>query len=778
MDDQSGQRAATSDLPYYCLLEKLPAGAYLCDAQGLITYYNRQAAQMWGREPTLLDAVDRFCGSLRLYRTDGAPIRHDECWMAHALRTGAEYDGEEIVIERSDGSRITVLAHVSPIRDQAGQLLGAVNVLVDISDRKRAEAVLSESEQRFAKFMQHLPGLAWIKDLNGRYVFVNDAAERAFRRPRAELHGLRDEELFPPETAVQFRENDRQALASTGGIETIETLEQEDGWHHSLVSKFPIPGPDGQPALIGGIAIDITQRIHMEQALRTSERLYRAIGESIDYGVWVCDPAGRNIYASESLLRMTGLTQEECSNLGWGSALHPDDAEATIAAWKQCVASGKQWDREHRFRSADGSWRPVLARGVPVRNEQGEITAWAGINLDISRLKQVEDRLREADRRKDEFLAMLAHELRNPLAPLSNALNLLRLSDDLSPTANRMREIMEQQVNQLIHLVDDLLEVSRITRGKIELRKELVDLAAVVRGAVETSRPLIEAAGHQLAIVLPPEPVILNADPVRLTQVIANLLNNAAKYTDDGGQIWLTARPDGDEIAISVRDNGMGIPAETLPHIFDLFAQGDGTAHRTEGGLGIGLTLARSLVLLHGGRIEARSAGRNSGSEFVVHLPRTVVDAHPVHAMPCAPQVRTDLPVRKVLVVDDAQAAAFTLGRLLEKIGQQVRTVHDGTAALAEALAERPDVVISDIAMPVMDGYELARRLRQQPELTGVVLVALTGYGQDSDRRRAAEVGFDFHLVKPVSLDTLRNLLDSLPATQASRTTGPISNPS
>lgn len=754
----------TDEVTYRRLLEKLPAGAYTCNADGLITYYNRHAVLLWGREPRLNEPIDRFCGSFRLYSSDGQPISHDECWMARALRTGEDYDGEEIVIERPDGSRITVLAHASPIRDDSGKLQGAVNVLVDITDRKHSEAVLRESEQRFAKFMQHLPGLAWIKDVEGRYMFVNDAAARAFRRPREEICGRRDEDLFPPETAVLFRDNDARAVACATGVETIEMLEHEDGWHHSIVSKFPIAGPDGATAMIGGMAIDITERIHAEQSVRTSERLYRAIGESIDYGVWVCDPQGRNIYTSESFLKLVGLTQDQCSNLGWGDVLHPDDMADTLAAWQQCVRTGKQWDREHRVRDVDGGWRSVLARGVPVRNERGEITAWAGINLDISRLKDVENQLREADRRKDEFLAMLAHELRNPLAPISNSLNLLRLTDDLSPSAVRVREIMEQQVAQLIHLVDDLLEVSRITRGKIELRREMIELASVVRGVVEASRPLIEAARHQLAIALPPEPLTLHADAVRLTQVLSNLLNNAAKYTDHGGQIWLTARRLGNEVMISVRDTGVGLPVEMLPRIFDLFAQVDRTLHRSQGGLGIGLTLARSLVQLHGGRIEARSEGPGRGSEFIIHLPLAMVEQPGLTGpSPQKPMPPMNLPSHKILVVDDAEAAAYVLGKLLERIGQQVRTVNDAGTALAAALSDRPDVVISDIAMPDVDGYELARRIRRQPELQGIVLVALTGYGQESDRQRAVEAGFDHHLVKPVSLKALEALLSSLP---------------
>jgi PAS domain S-box-containing protein len=375
------------------------------------------------------------------------------------------------------------------------------------------------------------------------------------------------------------------------------------------------------------------------------------------------------------------------------------------------------------------------------------------------------DELRETDRRKDEFLATLAHELRNPLAPISNALQILRLSDDLTPEVEHVRGIMERQVNHMVRLVDDLLEVSRITRGKIELRSEKVQLVSVLRSAIETSRPLIDAAGHQLAISIAPEALLVEADPVRLAQVVANLLNNAAKYTEKGGQIWLTARREGSEAAISVRDNGMGIPRNMLPRVFDMFAQMDRTLKRAQGGLGIGLALAKRLVQMQGGRIEVKSAGQGQGSEFIVRLPLSSsapelappADAAEAHGV-------SKLARRKILVVDDARDSAHMLGRLLEHLGQTIQVASDGPAGLAAAQAAPPDLIISDIGMPGMDGYELARRLRRLPELNQTLLVALTGYGQDSDRKEAFNAGFNFHLVKPVSFESLQMLLESLPA--------------
>jgi signal transduction histidine kinase/ActR/RegA family two-component response regulator len=376
--------------------------------------------------------------------------------------------------------------------------------------------------------------------------------------------------------------------------------------------------------------------------------------------------------------------------------------------------------------------------------------------------------LREADRRKDEFLAVLAHELRNPLAPISNSLHLLRMTDDVSLAAERIHQIMEQHVDHLIRLVDDLLEVSRITRGRIELRRETVELAAVVRSAVDASRSLIDAAGHQLALTLPAEPVLLDADPVRLAQVISNLLNNAAKYTDRGGQIWLSARVEDRQAVISVRDTGVGIPPAMLPHVFEMFAQVDRTLHRAQGGLGIGLALARSLVQMHGGEILVRSGGAGQGSEFVVRLPRLSEAERKVSLPPPREsQFARPLPARSIVVVDDERSGALVLGELLVKMGQHVQTAHDAETALAIAEAARPDVIVSDIGMPNVDGYELARRVRQHPLLRGVALVALTGYGQDIDRQRARDAGFDHHLVKPASFEALHALLAALPVREA-----------
>jgi two-component system, sensor histidine kinase len=367
-----------------------------------------------------------------------------------------------------------------------------------------------------------------------------------------------------------------------------------------------------------------------------------------------------------------------------------------------------------------------------------------------------EQALRAADRRKDEFLATLGHELRNPLAPISNSLEIMKLSgafDD--PRLMQAGAVMERQVHHLNRLVDDLLEVSRITRGIIEVRKEPLDLTTIVRAAVETSRPIIDNLRHQLTVDLDPLPMCVGGDPVRLTQVFANLLNNAAKYTNHGGHIAVSTRRDKGEAVISVKDDGIGIAPGPLGQVFDMFMQVDRSTRRSQGGLGIGLTLVKSLVGMHGGTVEARSDGPGLGSEFIVRLPLLIETA--TVAQPS--RVATRLPSRRILIVDDSRDGGESLAILLRVLGAEVALAHNGRDALEYVATFRPEVVLLDIGMPGMDGYEVARRIRANHANRDIQLIALTGWGQDEDRRRSVAAGFDHHLVKPADIDQLRQLL-------------------
>ena len=378
----------------------------------------------------------------------------------------------------------------------------------------------------------------------------------------------------------------------------------------------------------------------------------------------------------------------------------------------------------------------------------------------LSERERVTHALAEADRRKDEFLATLAHELRNPLAPITNSIHLLRLLSSGQTESRQLSEILERQVSHMVRLVDDLMELSRITRGLMELRVMRLDLASVIRNAVEASRPLVELGNHTLQVSVPEQMLPLEGDAVRLAQVFANLLNNAAKYTDRGGHIWLSAIREADWAVVSVRDDGLGIAPDMLPRVFEMFTQADRAGLRAQSGLGIGLTLVKSLVELHGGRVLALSEGLGMGSEFIVRLPLVRVGA-PAPEIPVYEEPPR-LAGLRILVADDSRDGAESLALLLRHLGAEVRIAHNGPEAL-EALPEfRPEVAVLDIGMPGMTGFEVARRIRIRPEYAGMTLIALTGWGQEADKSRTRSAGFDHHLIKPADLDTLKQLLTSL----------------
>ena len=498
---------------------------------------------------------------------------------------------------------------------------------------------------------------------------------------------------------------------------------------------------------------DITDRKRTEERVAASERLYRVIGESIDYGVWVCDPDGRNTYVSDSFLKLVGMTQAQWSEFGWGAALHPDDAEKAIAAWQECVRTGGVWDIEHRFKGVDGKYYPVLARGMAVRDAVGKVLFWAGINMDISGLKRAEAALKEADKHKDSFLAMLAHELRNPLGPVRNAVQYLR---QLGPTDARLvdaRDMIDRQVGHMARLVDDLLDATRIAQGKILIRPERCDLAAVARQTAEDFRSVLEGSGVRLTVEVPPAPVWVDGDCTRLAQIVGNLLHNAHKFTNPGGTVTVRLAEDPERHAmLSVRDTGIGIDPMVLPHVFEVFSQADESLDRERGGLGLGLALVKGLAELPTGTVAASSAGPGRGSEFVVRLPLADGPA-PMAAAP-APVV-VDGRGYKVLVIEDTADAAEPADAA-DLVGHTSGRRRAGRVAEAKAFV--PDVVLCDIRLPGMSGYDVAQALRQEPALVGATVVALTGYGRDEDQAKARAAGFDVHLTKPIDYEALRRV--------------------
>lgn len=516
---------------------------------------------------------------------------------------------------------------------------------------------------------------------------------------------------------------------------------------------------DGRAVRMVGATVDIDDRKRMELALRESDDRLRLALRAANAGVWEINLLTGETFWSDEFRDLYGYDRSvEPSRKIWGERLHPEDREHMLTDFSGRLKPGtSEFHREFRIVHPSRGVRWIHASGHVERDARGRATRMRGISIDITRIKQVEEELREADRRKNEFLATLAHELRNPLAPIRNGLEILRLAPN-AEVAERARSMMDRQLHQLVRLIDDLLEVSRITSGKIQLNRELTDLSVVLQTAVEMSKPLIDAAGHEITIEVPQRPLIVDGDPLRLAQVFGNLLNNAAKYTNPGGRIWLVARTDGDRVSVVVRDNGIGIPREVLPRVFELFTQANHMMQQAQGGLGIGLSIAKRLVEMHGGTLEAHSEGLGTGSQFTVRLP---LCAAGVVASSTEEQVATAGTVEplRILVADDNADAAASLAMLLKMNGHEVRTAFDGEEALRIAQELEPDVALLDIGMPLLDGYEVCRRLRASPFGRDMTIVALTGWGQTEDRERSRAAGFDRHLVKPADLREVEELL-------------------
>jgi PAS domain S-box-containing protein len=604
-------------------------------------------------------------------------------------------------------------------------------------------------------------------DIEGRVVLLNNVAQSltGWSQAEAETQSLETVFRIVNQDSRQPAENPvRRALreGKVVGLANHTLLIARDGTEKPIDdSAAPIRNRDGK--LIGVVLVfrDVTERRQADRALRESEEKYRNIVETANEGIWLLDANARITFANRRMAEILRCTVEEVLGHAKWDFILPEDQEKVRALYERRRA-GISEQADIRFLRKDGTTIWTLMAARPLFDEQGTFQGALDLFTDVTERRRAEESLREADRRKDEFLAMLAHELRNPLAPIRNALQLLKLAGNDPGVSQRARELMERQVEYLVRLVDDLLDVSRIMRGKIELRSEPVELATVLARAVETTQPIIDEEGHELTVVLPSGPLWVHGDVVRLAQAVGNLLNNAAKYTEQGGKIRLSAGQEDHQAVIRVRDTGVGIAAEQVPHIFEMFVQGDRRTKNARGGLGIGLSLVRALVRMHGGSVAAHSAGVGKGSEFVVRLPllergqAEVRRNEQVEQMPAAGSTP-----RRVLVVDDSPDAADSLALLLQLEGHQVRVAYDGQSALEQAEADPPDIAFLDLGMPNMDGFELVQRFRKSPRLQRVVLVAVTGWGQEEDRRRTRAAGFDDHLVKPVQPEALHALLSA-----------------
>jgi len=548
-------------------------------------------------------------------------------------------------------------------------------------------------------------------------------------------------------TALVVRNFEHDVVFDDGRVVTV------------YVNAAPLLDRDGAVRGVLGVTVDLTERHRVEELARAEAARVQFVADAVPALIAYIDAGACYRLNNRAYEAWFGHPRGEVVGRHMRDVLG-DAAWAAIRPHVEAALAGRRVLYEAEVPYRDGGTRWISATYTPDVGPDGAVRGFVAHVNDVTERKRAEAALGEAARRKDEFLATLAHELRNPLAPIRNAVRVLKGKGQPDPELAWCRDVIDRQVAHMARLLEDLLDVSRVSREKLELRRERIDLAGVIAAAVETSRPLVEEGRHDLAVDLPAEPVWLDADPVRLAQVFANLLNNAAKYTPPGGRIALAATARDGEVAVAVRDTGIGIAADVLPRLFEIFAQARPALELAQGGLGIGLALVKGLVELHGGRVAASSAGPGTGSEFVVRLP---VAAPPADRP--APDLEPDRPAgRKVVVADDNRDAADSLAMLLGLLGHDVRTARDGVEAVEVAEAFRPEVILLDIGMPRLDGYGACRRIRAQSWGGGVFLVALTGWGQEEDKRRAAEAGFDAHLVKPADPARLDALLRGAPA--------------
>jgi PAS domain S-box-containing protein len=602
-------------------------------------------------------------------------------------------------------------------------------------------------------------------DAECRYRQLNRAYETWFERPRAEVAGRTMREVLGEAAWTKLRPHVEAALE---GREVRYEARVAYPTGPRWIQAAYVPDADADGRVQGFVAFvhDVTAQKSVEEALRESEEKFRRIVETANEGIWLLDENARVTFVNRRMSSLIGYAPEEMMGRPkWDFLLGRDRERVRELFARRRAGISEQLDVCFQHRDGRPVW--MLMAAQPMLDENGVFLGTLDMFTDVTERKRLESELEarlaelaRSDRRKDEFIATLSHELRNPLAPIRNAVALLRELPPSDPQIASIRGLLERQVDQLTRLTDDLLDASRISRNKLQLRRERVELADVVRSAVETSRPEIEAGGHALEVSLPRAPVFLDADPTRLAQVLTNLLNNAAGYTPSGGRIRLSAWTHDDEVSVSVEDSGIGIEPEHLAGLFDLFSQVNTALDRPRGGLGIGLALVRGLVELHGGTVEARSAGLGKGSEFRVTLPLARTPLRTTQEVPVVEQGPAARP-RRLLVVDDNRDSAESLALLLRRRGHEVREAYDGQEALAAAESFRPDVVLLDIGLPGMNGYEVARRIRREPWSRGIVLVAVTGWGQEGDKRRSREAGIDHHLTKPVDLVRLSALLDA-----------------
>ncbi|HEY3322718.1 MAG TPA: PAS domain S-box protein [Planctomycetota bacterium] len=735
---------------------------FMVDPEGLVASWNEGAQRIkgWTADEIVGQPISRF------YTEEAVAAGHPQRELEAAAAQGRhEEEGWRV---RKDGSRFFASVSINALHDDAGKLCGFAKITRDITERKQAAEALRQSAARLAGVVDSAMDAIISVDDNQRIVMFNAAAEKMFRCPAAQAMGQPLDRFIPERARNAHREHIQrfgktgETARQMGRLGTVSGL-RSDGEEFPIEASISHIAINGQK-LFTVILRDITERKQAEDTLRNSEaRLSLAYkGARIGAFEWNVQ-TGVNVWTPE-LEAMYGLAPGEFgkSQPAWEQLVHPEDRAAAVGLVNRTFETGEPVDGEWRVVWRDGSVHWLAGRFQTFKDAAGKPLRLSGVNMDITERKQAEEAVREEARRKDEFMAMLGHELRNPLAPIRNAAHVLGRIQGRDKILESMREIITRQVTHMTRLVDDLLDVSRINRGKVILKTELLDLASLVRTATEDQRPLLEASGLTLEVRVPADRVWVNGDSARLVQIIGNLVNNANKFTDRGGSVLVELGVKRELAVIIVSDTGIGIETEMVGNVFQPFRQSERARHRDRlGGLGLGLALVKGLTELHGGSVGACSGGPGKGSQFVVRLPMVKAPVSVTAAEAPAPAARA----LRVLIVEDNLDAAATLRLLLELAGHHVAETHTAQEGLAGATQFRPEVVLCDIGLPNgMNGYDFARAARKDGDLKHVYLVAMTGFGQDEDKRRALDAGFDMHLTKPIDPEALERLLADVPS--------------
>ncbi|WP_438028710.1 PAS domain S-box protein [Sorangium sp. So ce233] len=740
------------------MADHAPVMIWVTRADASCTYLNRRWYELTGQT----EATGLGFGWLAAVHPADKAAAAETFRRAHERREPFRLDYR---LRRGDGVYRWCIDSASPRLGPDGEFLGYVGSVIDITERKEAELLLRESEERFRRAVMATPFPIMIHADDGQVVSIN--------RAWTEITGYTLDQI-PTTAEWTERAYGPRKGAVRSVIDALYTMQGNSGdgdftittasgeRRNWVFNSAPLGKDTSGRRLVISIAHDITERQRIDDPLRESEARFRQLADAMPQIVWTARPDGSIDYYNRRWHELAGTTDEaEVSGEGWRAFLHEDERERVLGAWIHSVATGAPYETEHRLgfpTAREQRW--YLCRALPVRGPSGDVVRWYGTCTDIHDRKCAEAALQEADRRKDDFLAMLAHELRNPLGPIRNAVEVLQRVAGQQPSLVRACGVIDRQVLHMARLVDDLLDVSRVVRGRVQLRKERCELSQLLRQTAEDYRSTLEASGLRLKLELPPEPLWVHGDPTRLSQVLSNVLHNAGKFTDPGGRVTVTlsATSEGSAV-VRVRDTGIGMDPAMLARVFEPFSQAERSLERSRGGLGLGLALVKGIVALHGGTVSAESQGIGHGTEMVLHLPLDrALDPSPGRRAPSS--LHPPRPLR-ILIIEDNEDAAESLQALLAMNGYRVEIALSGPAGVEAARSFRPEVVLCDIGLPGgMDGYGVARALKGS--LGGSsLMIALTGHGQDEDRRRVREAGFDMHFIKPIDPGSLQELLAS-----------------